>query len=99
MALSKLKQFATNPIILSSIQLASVIAASKIDKKNASNGAIILTNRILNTPEDMEWLKSISYYVICNNTDTDWENFQDKQEDIESNLVDLCFKAIEQIGA
>lgn len=97
--LTDLKQYATSPIILSSIQIATIKAAIKFNKGDAASGVVDLLNRILNNPEDIEWCKAIAYCVVCGNTDVQWDEFQQNQEDIEDELESLCSEAITVIGS
>lgn len=98
-ALIELKQFALNTQILNSIQIASIAAASQIDLKEASQKLKNLVSNILNNPEDTNWCKAVSFYVVVNNTDLEWDKFQDNLEKIEAVLIEKCTKAISSIGA
>lgn len=94
-----IKQLAKDSAIQCAIQIASIQAASKIDKTK-SESLTVLVNRILQNPDDTNWWQIITYYVIINNQDkVEWEKFQEKQEEIEQLLVDMCSDAISQIGS
>ncbi len=98
-ALIELKQFALNTQILNSIQIAAIQAASQIKLDESSQNLKNLISNILNKPEDTTWCKAVSFYVVVNNTDLEWDKFQEKIKDIEAVLVEKCIKAIASIGA
>lgn len=95
----QLKQYALDAHILISIQIASIQAASKIDKTKVTKEVVEFVNQILKNPEDTVWQKTISHFVVATNIDEEWENFQTKIETIEPKLEALCSIAIKAIGA
>jgi hypothetical protein len=94
----KLKSFVLNAMILHSIQIASIKVASTIKTSDSSANLKDFLKRILTNPEDMEWIKMISYYVVTNNEDIEWENFSQKTVEIEALLVEKCTVAIKAIA-
>lgn len=95
---SELKQFALNALVLNSVQIASIKAASAINLESASQGLKNLVSKILNNPEDTGWCKSISFYVVLKNSDLAWDKFQENTSTIEATLVSKCTEAIQSIG-
>lgn len=93
-----LKQYALDATIQTAIQIASIKAASAIDKSGKTSSMVDFINRILRNPDDASWFKIISYYVVTKNTQVQWDTFQQNQETIEPQLVAMCTDAINQIG-
>lgn len=87
-----IKKTANDSVVLSTIQICSIIAASKTDKSD-------FTRRILLNPEDTTWWKIISYYVVANFQDIEWEKLSLDRIKIEGQLIERCIEAIKKIGA
>ena len=87
-----IKKIANDSTVLSTIQICAIIAASKMNKSK-------LVIRILRTPDDITWWKIISYYIVANYQDIEWEKLSQNRVKIEEQLIERCTEAIKKISA